>query len=192
VILMRALRFPQTCSLPAALLVLAATLAVLPAARAEAQYAATATAAPFDPDRDAARDVAAAAAKAKAEGKRVLVDVGGEWCSWCHLLDRFFAADNEARDVRDANYVLVKVNYSTENRNKAFLSRYPAVAGYPHLFVLDSDGKLVHSQDTGELEQGEGYSRDKMIAFLKRWAAPAKSAGATVPWFLGFGSSAWV
>jgi thiol:disulfide interchange protein len=170
----------------------AVTLVMVPAAHVQAQGTAAATAAPFDPDRDAARDVAAAAARARADGKRVLVDVGGEWCSWCHLLDRFFAADNEARAVRDANYVVVKVNYSPENRNKPFLSQYPAIAGYPHLFVLDADGKLVHSQDTGELEQGEGYNRDRMIAFLKRYAAGAKAACAPVPWLLGFGSSAWV
>jgi thiol:disulfide interchange protein len=189
VILMHAPLVPRI--LPLALL-LAATLVSVTAANVEAQSVATATAAPFDPDRDAARDVAAAAAEAKAENKRVLVDVGGEWCSWCHILDRFFAADGEARAVRDANYVVVKVNYSPENRNKAFLSQYPAIPGFPHLFVLGADGKLVHSQDTGELEQGEGYNREKMIAFLKRWAVPAKAAGARAPWFLGFGSSAWV
>ena len=33
----------------------------------------------FDPKRDPAADLAAALAKAKAEGKRVIVDVGGEW-----------------------------------------------------------------------------------------------------------------
>lgn len=175
---MRAPRVSRMFLLVAALS-LAATAALLPAARADAPSAATATAPPFDPDRDAARDVAAAEARARAEGKRVLVDVGGEWCSWCHLLDRFFAADNEARAVRDARYVVVKVNYSPENRNRTFLAQYPPVAGYPHLFVLDTDGKLVHSQDTGDLEQGEGYSRDKMIAFLKRWAPPAKAAAAT-------------
>jgi thiol:disulfide interchange protein len=171
-------------------LLLVAMLTIPPAANAEAQGTGAATAVPFDPDRDAARDVAAAAAKAKTESKRVLVDVGGEWCSWCHLLDRFFAADDEARTVRDASYVVVKVNYSPENRNKAFLSQYPTITGYPHLFVLDADGKLVHSQDTGELEQGEGYNREKMIAFLKRYAAPAKAACARLPWLLGFATSA--
>ena len=35
----------------------------------------------FDPARDPAKDVAAAVAQARDEGKRVLVDVGGEWCS---------------------------------------------------------------------------------------------------------------
>jgi hypothetical protein len=34
----------------------------------------------FDPKRDAAADLAYALELARAQGKRVLVDVGGEWC----------------------------------------------------------------------------------------------------------------
>ncbi len=102
----------------------------------------------------------------------MLVDAGGEWCVWCHILDRFFATDGEAQALLDANYVVVKVNYSPENRNRAFFAAYPPVAGYPHLYVLDGNGKLVQSQDTGELEAGEGYDRAKVVAFLKRYAPP--------------------
>ena len=47
----------------------------------------------FDPTRDAVKDLDAALVKARAENKRVLVEVGGEWCTWCHILDRFFAAN---------------------------------------------------------------------------------------------------
>ena len=64
----------------------------------------------------------------------------------------------------------MKVNYSKENKNEEVLSQYPRIAGYPHLFVLDSDGKLLHSQDTGELESGDHHDRDKVFNFLKEWA----------------------
>jgi len=126
----------------------------------------------FDPARDPARDVAAAAAAAKAQGKRVLVDVGGEWCVWCHIMDDFIAANPDVRAAVDANYVLVKVNWSRENKNEAFLSAYPRINGYPHLFVLDGDRKLVHSQETDVLEQGRGYDKTKFLAFLRKWALP--------------------
>jgi thiol:disulfide interchange protein len=128
----------------------------------------------FDPRRDPASDLETAKVEAQRGGKRVLLDVGGEWCSWCHILDKFVEGDAEIRSFRDANYVWMKVNYSEENENQAFLSKYPEIKGYPHLFVLDADGKLLHSQFTGELEKGKGYDREKFFAFLKAWAPPEK------------------
>ena len=124
----------------------------------------------FDPKRDAAADVATAVAQARAQGKRVIVDVGGEWCIWCHILDRFIAAHEDVRAVRDRHYVWVKVNYSPDNKHEALLSRWPKVAGYPHLFVLDGAGRLLHSQNTGELEAGKDYDPAKLLAFFQRYA----------------------
>jgi len=132
----------------------------------------------FDPSRDAAKDVAAAVAKAKAAGKRVIVDVGGEWCVWCHILDGFIEANPDVRSLLDAKYVWVKVNWSPQNKNEALLSKWPAIKGYPHLFVLDGDGKLVHSQDTDVLEQGRGYSRERVTEFLRKWAPAQRAAAA--------------
>lgn len=126
----------------------------------------------FDPARDAAADVATAVVLAKAQGKRVLVDVGGEWCSWCHILDRFVDTEPEVRRLRDEHYVWVKVNFSPANRNEALLARWPKVKGYPHLFVLDDQGQLVHSQPTGELEAGKSYDPRKMQAFLLAYRRP--------------------
>lgn len=139
-------------------------LLVLPAVRAAGSLPDR-----FDPTRDAAADVATAVAMAKAQGKRVLVDVGGDWCSWCRLMDAFFAANADARKLRDDNYVWVKVNWSPQNKNEALLARWPRFVGYPHLFVLDGDGALIQSQDTGALEAGKSYDKDKMLAFLRQY-----------------------
>ena len=128
----------------------------------------------FDPKRDPASDLEMAKVEAQRGGKRILLDVGGEWCSWCHILDKLVEEDAEIRSFRDANFVWMKVNYSEENENKAFLSAYPEIKGYPHLFVLDADGKLLHSQFTGDLEKGKGYDRKKFFAFLKDWAPPTQ------------------
>jgi thioredoxin-related protein len=122
----------------------------------------------FDPQRDAAADLVAAQAQAKASGKRVLVDVGGEWCKWCHILDRFIASQPEIKAVLDSRYVWVKVNYSPDNKNTVVLAQWPKIRGYPHLFVLDADGKLLHSQETGVLESGDSYDAAKVLAFLQQ------------------------
>jgi thioredoxin-related protein len=124
----------------------------------------------YDPKRDAALDIAEAAAEAKRTNKRVLVEVGGEWCIWCHHMDDFFEQNPALLELREKNFVMVKVNFSDENKNEQLLSRYPEIQGYPHLFVLGSDGQLLHSQDTGELEEGKSYNLDRFTAFLQQWA----------------------
>lgn len=124
----------------------------------------------FDPKRDAAKDIAAAVKLARKQNKRILLDVGGEWCGWCHKLDKFFSTDPEAVKILRAKYVVVKVNFSEENKNESLLSKYPKIKGYPHLFVLDKNGKLLHSQDTGELETGDHHDPAKVVPFLKKWA----------------------
>jgi thioredoxin-related protein len=128
----------------------------------------------FDPKRDAAKDIENAVSEAHKSDKRVLLDVGGEWCIWCHRLDQFFSDNKDIHDLLKQNYVVVKVNYSPENKNEKVLSKYPGIPGYPHIFILDKNGKLVYSQNTGELEKDKGYDRDKVIAFLNKWVTAKK------------------
>src|SRR3990172_5311081 len=109
----------------------------------------------FDPQRDPEKDLKAAVTLAAKSGQRILLVVGGEWCIWCRKLDKFFQDNKDVSELLQVNYVVVKVNWSKENRNDKFLGRYPTTKGYPPLFVLDSGGKLLHSQDTGELETGD-------------------------------------
>lgn len=124
----------------------------------------------FDPTRDSEKDLKAAVDLASKSNKNILLDVGGEWCSWCHKLDKFFQDNKDVSDYLHTNYIVVKVNYSKENKNEKFLSKYPEVKGYPHLFVLDSKGKLIQSQDSGALESGDHHDHDKVFTFLKKWA----------------------
>lgn len=123
----------------------------------------------YDTARDAFADLQVAMARAKAEKKRILVDVGGQWCGWCLTLDHYIATHPRVTEAIRRNYVAFKVNWSPRHQNRAFLSRYPRISGYPHLFVLESDGRLVHSEDTSELEEGHSYNEERMLAFLARW-----------------------
>jgi thioredoxin-related protein len=128
----------------------------------------------YDPKRDADKDIRTAVAEAERTGKRVLLEVGGEWCSWCHILDRYFDANPKLTELRDRNYITTKINFSEDNQNEKVLSRYPRIQGYPHIFVLDSNGKLLQSQNTAELEEGESYNLDRFRAFLNKWAPNSK------------------
>ena len=88
-------------------------------------------------------------------------------------MDRFFAANPDLKALRDARFVWLKVHYSKENPNEALLARWPKVAGYPHLFVVDADGRVLHSKDTSELEAGKTYDLPAFRKFLTEWSPPA-------------------
>ncbi|MEK6650706.1 MAG: thioredoxin family protein [Bacteroidota bacterium] len=140
---------------------------------APAQDKAPATAEFYDIKYDAAanpfRQLDAAKEEAAKSGKRILLDIGGEWCIWCHRMDDLFRANKDLSELLTKNYVIAKINVSMENKNEIFMAQFPKVAGYPHLYVLEADGKLVHSQDTGQLEEGKDHSKEKVTEFLKKW-----------------------
>jgi len=129
----------------------------------------------FDPVRNVKKDIQDAITQAQKSHKRILLNVGGEWCIWCHRLDSLFLQNNDLAEYLNKHYVVVKINVSDENKNQELLSKYPKVAGYPHFFVLDRNGKMLHSQDTGELEYPKNYpikeyNKKKVFNFLEKWA----------------------
>jgi len=123
----------------------------------------------FDPTRNPFDDLKTAVELATESNKRIILDVGGEWCIWCHRIDAFMHNTEEIKSLLDKNFIIVKINFSKENKNEKFLSQYPAIEGYPHFFVLDTDGKFLHSQNTGELEKEKDYDKEKFVAFLNKW-----------------------
>jgi hypothetical protein len=45
--------------------------------------------------------------------------------------------------------------------------------GYPVFVVLDEEGRILHIQDSGLLEEGEGYNQKKVLSFFKNWTPKA-------------------
>lgn len=106
--------------------------------------------------------------RAEAENKRVLLQVGGEWCGWCKLMEKFMTTNEAIKSHLNQHFVVMKVTYPGDHA-EAFLSKYPKIDAYPHLFVLEKTGELLHSQGTGELEQGQGYNEQAFLTFLQQW-----------------------
>ena len=125
------------------------------------------------PDQ-AKTDVAAALAAAAANHKRIILDFGGNWCTDCHVLDRYFH-DAANKPLLDANYVLVHVNIGRIDENVDIAARYriPLRKGVPALAVLDERGELLYSQKTGEFEAMRGMQSSAVTDFLVRWKPPA-------------------
>ena len=125
----------------------------------------------YDPKRDPDKDLTMAEAIAMETHKHILMDVGGSWCIWCRRLDEFFAKNADLRSARDADFVLLKVNMSAQNENYAFLHRFPEIPGYPFLFVLDENGKVLTVENPSDLENGSGYDEGRVRKFLSSWRA---------------------
>ncbi len=125
----------------------------------------------YDPGRDPFADGRAALKLARDTQRKVLVEVGGEWCSWCHVLDRFLK-DHPALQARmNRTFVLLKVNVDETNDNTEFLSAFPEALGYPHMYITDSEGKILFSQDTAEFLENGKYSEQRFESFLDQWGS---------------------
>lgn len=127
------------------------------------------TSAGYDPTADPFVDLQQAVSEATGSGRRILLEVGGEWCIWCHYWEDFLAADAAVSQPLARAFVVLKVNFSPENENSEFLSRYPQIPGYPHFFVLDADGRFLHSQGTAVLELDRSYEPKKVLDFIRQW-----------------------
>ena len=123
----------------------------------------------YDPARDPADDLGMTVGRATAEGKRILLQVGGDWCGWCKRLDLFIADHQAIWNQVEADFLIMKVTMDRENPNEAFLSQYPTIPGYPHIYVLESDGTFLYSKNTVELEEGSTYNEEAILTFLDEW-----------------------
>lgn len=127
----------------------------------------------YDPSRDPAADLKAAVTQARAENKRILLEVGGEWCVYCRILNKTIHDNEELTRRLHDSFVVVKVNFSDEVKNEPFLSHYPKIPSYPHLFVLDKNGKLLLSQTPDDFLKDDKYIPDLLLAFVAKWGPPA-------------------
>ena len=126
----------------------------------------------YDVEADASKQIAAAIKEANAQNKNVMIQAGGNWCSWCIKFNKFTIADAQIDSIIKASYVLVHLNYSKENKNEKTFAQYgfPQRFGFPVFLILDSTGKLIHTQNSEYLEDNKGsYDAIKVFNFLKAW-----------------------
>lgn len=124
-----------------------------------------------------------AVAKAKSEGKFVICQVGGNWCPWCLKFADFIEKDTTISKIIADNFEYIHVNYNPRKsqgeeklaQGRALMKRLNNAGrfGYPVFVVLDEEGRILHIQDSGLLEEGEGYNQKKVLSFFKNWTPKA-------------------
>ncbi len=136
----------------------------------------------YDEKIDRMAQVDEALKKAGKEGKYVMVQLGGNWCPWCLIFADFIEKNADLKQQMDKNFVYIHVDYSPaakrQPNHKELMKRLgnPARFGFPVLVVLNKEGKVVHIQDSGLLEQGKGYDKGKVLRFLQIWSPAAVEA----------------
>ena len=137
----------------------------------------------YDEDINPLEQIDQAVLKAKTEGKFVICQVGGNWCPWCLRFADFITKDTTISNVIDESFVYIHVNYNPRKSEgeekvqlaKAMLKRLdnPARFGFPVFVVLDEEGRVIHTQDSSFLEEGQGYDKEKVLRFFKNWTPKA-------------------
>jgi thioredoxin-related protein len=130
----------------------------------------------YDPYANATNDITAAVKRASAENKFVLIQAGGNWCSWCIEFARFCKADRSIDSLINASFVWYHLNYSKENENKEVFAKYgfPQRFGFPAFIILNGNGERIHTQSSEYLEDGKkSYDKEKVKSFLQNWTPAA-------------------
>lgn len=125
----------------------------------------------YNPGANAEKQISDAIKKAKTERKNLIIQAGGNWCSWCIEFSRFCKSDVQVDSLLRSDYIVYHLNYSPENKNTSILARYgyPQRFGFPVFLIIDENGNRVHTQDSEYLEQGKSYNRRKVLEFLLNW-----------------------
>ncbi|WP_309597745.1 thioredoxin family protein [Flavobacterium oreochromis] len=76
---------------------------------------------PYIEEEDASMKVAELLKTAQASNKKLLIQVGGNWCIWCLRLNNFIQKTEELKKIVDTNYIYYHLNWSPKIKMKSSL-----------------------------------------------------------------------
>ena len=125
---------------------------------------------PYNETANASAEVDAALARAKLSGKRVLLDLGGNWCGDC----RFLAGVLDIPAVKtfvESNFEIVFVDVGRFDKNLEIPARFgaPKPKGVPTILVLDANGTLVDADQREELSDARAMTPQALVDWLAHW-----------------------
>ena len=127
---------------------------------------------PYDEHANADAAIAAAFDRAKKSHKRVLIDLGGNWCVDCVVLANFLQLP-EMHRFMDAHYEIVSVDVGRFDRNLQIPARYgftTRLKGVPTLLIATPDGKLVNGNDVFATADAHTMTPQFLADYLAKYA----------------------
>ena len=120
------------------------------------------------PDR-AGRDVADALARAKANGHRVILVFGANWCHDSRALAGWFATPRFA-PMLASRYEIVWIDVGQKDRNLDLARRFglDGIKGTPTVLMLDSAGRSLNLADAPRWHDASTRSETKIYRYFDR------------------------
>lgn len=126
---------------------------------------------PYDEKADADRQVAQARARATAQGKKLLIDLGGNWCADCRILAGVLELPEIKAFVRK-HYVVVAVDVGRFDRNAQVVRPYgvTSLKGVPALLIVDPrTNKLLNADRLFALADARNMTPQALADWLAQW-----------------------
>src|SRR5690348_11734128 len=128
---------------------------------------------PYDEKADASAAVDKALARAKASGKRVLIDMGGNWCGDCRIL----AATLESPEMKafvNRNFEMVSVDVGRFDKNLQVPARYgitTRLEGVPAILIVDpkTGQQLVSKAQVADLADARHMAPQDLANWLAKY-----------------------
>lgn len=127
---------------------------------------------PYDEHANADAMVAAAFDRARKSHKRVLIDLGGNWCVDCVVLANFLKLPEMQRFMA-AHYEMVSVDVGRFDRNQQTPARFGITGrlkGVPALLIATPDGELVNGDDVFATADASTMTPQALAAYLAKYA----------------------
>jgi len=105
-------------------------------------------------------------------GKRVLIDLGGNWCGDCVVLANIMALP-QVQPFIAAHYEVVSVDVGRSSKNLQIPARFGVDlrGGVPTVLIVEPDGKtLVDAGHIAALEDARNMTPQGVADWLAQWA----------------------
>lgn len=127
---------------------------------------------PYNPAAHAAAAVDAAFARARTSHKRVMIDLGGNWCPDCLVLANLMQVPEMKRFLA-AHFEFVAVDVCRFDKNQDIPARFGLsgrLAGVPAILIVEPDGTMVNRGKIFALSDARHLSAQAIADWLAGWA----------------------
>jgi thiol-disulfide isomerase/thioredoxin len=128
--------------------------------------------APYDPAANADAAVNAAFAHARKNGKRVFIDMGGNWCADCIILANFMQLP-EIKAFIAQHFEVAVIDVGRFDKNLQIPARFgitTRLEGVPAVIIAEPDGRFVNRGHIAALADARHMTPQGIADWIAQWS----------------------